>query len=194
MAHKKLMNSFASWLIVGLRPLLGPALCYYEVGCSSYATHCFENNSFFKAIALIVKRVISCNPISAYFRFLSKSSLIILFLLLSVPHMTLCLSTEDISVNECNPELLRSKELLLQLISTIKETCKLIHCQNPRVSATAQGLSVICEVEEPRTLIILNAENASNKLHCAIITDQLTKKQKRLIEKTMIKLFRTQSL
>jgi putative component of membrane protein insertase Oxa1/YidC/SpoIIIJ protein YidD len=192
-SHKKLLNSIARWFIVGLRPLLGPALCYHEVGCSSYAVNCLEKESFLGAVVLIIKRVFSCNPISARIRLSKKTSVFVFFLLFSLPQTALPRTTEDISVNECNPESLRSKELLLQLISTIKETCKLINGQNPKISATAQGLSVICEIDEPRTYIILVAENALNALHCSINTNQLTKKQKGLIEKTMIRLFCTKS-
>jgi hypothetical protein len=196
-SHKKLLNRFASWLIIGLRPLLGPALCYYQVSCGSYALDCLKNESFFYAVFLIFKRLVSYNPVTARFRFLSRSSLIVACFLLSSMQMTLCvptLITEDISVNQCNPESLRSKELLLQLVAVIRETCKLINGhQNPKISATVHGLSVMCEIEEPRTYIILAAENESNELHCSIITKQLTKKQKKLIEQTMVKLFCTKS-
>lgn len=120
------------------------------------------------------------------------------FLLVASPcvlYSTSSLVTQDISVNECNPESLRSKELLLQLFAAIKETCTLLNARfEPKVSATAHGLSVMCEIDEPRTYIILATENESKTVHCSIITKELSKKQKKLIEQTMIKLFCSRSL
>lgn len=194
----KLFNKTISWLIVGLRPLLGPALCYYEIGCSSYALQCLETQSFIPAMWLIAKRLASCNPITMWSAFFKKSFFMVTLLLITLPHITYTtssLATEDISVNECNPESLRSKELLLQLVSVIKETCKLMHLNfEPKISATAHGLSVMCEIEQPRTYIVLVTENDTKTVHCSIITKDFSKKQKKLIEQTMIKLFCSKSL
>jgi hypothetical protein len=189
-----MLNDVASWLIVGLRPLLGPALCYHETGCSVYAVQCLKQEGFFRASYLIFKRLASCNPITQWFRFFNKSVLFSFFLLISVTHMNVCVATlvtEDISVNQCNPESLRSKELLLKLVTAIKETCSLMNNQNPKISASAHGLSVMYEIEEPLTYIILTTENESNELHCSIKTKYLTKQQKQTIKEKMKKLFCT---
>ena len=42
--------------------------CLFEPTCSKYALGCFEKHSFFKASALTVFRVFSCNPINAYIK------------------------------------------------------------------------------------------------------------------------------
>jgi putative component of membrane protein insertase Oxa1/YidC/SpoIIIJ protein YidD len=48
------------FLILGLRPLLGPASCRYEIGCTQYALNQLEEKRLVQAIWLIIKRVFSC--------------------------------------------------------------------------------------------------------------------------------------
>jgi len=55
-----MIKAILKFLILGLRPLLGPAVCKYEVGCTQYAINQLEKESLVKAIWLIIKRVISC--------------------------------------------------------------------------------------------------------------------------------------
>lgn len=50
------------FLISGLRPLLGPAACRYEVGCTQYALIQLQDQPLHKAIWLSMKRLLSCNP------------------------------------------------------------------------------------------------------------------------------------
>jgi len=50
------------FLIRGLRPLLGPAHCKYPISCTDYAEDTLKKESLLKAIWLITKRVLSCNP------------------------------------------------------------------------------------------------------------------------------------
>jgi len=48
------------FLILGLRPLLGPASCRYEIGCTQYALNQLEKERLVKAMWLIIKRILSC--------------------------------------------------------------------------------------------------------------------------------------
>jgi len=58
-----LIREFLIFLIVGLRPLLGPpACCRYAVSCTEFAVFQLENEPFFKAIWNISKRLLSCHP------------------------------------------------------------------------------------------------------------------------------------
>ena len=44
-----------------LRPLLGSS-CRFYPSCSDYAQEALREKSFFKALYLIVKRLLKCNP------------------------------------------------------------------------------------------------------------------------------------
>lgn len=58
-----LIREIFIFLIVGLRPLLGPpANCRYAFSCTDYAVFQLENEPFFKAIWNISKRLLSCHP------------------------------------------------------------------------------------------------------------------------------------
>jgi putative component of membrane protein insertase Oxa1/YidC/SpoIIIJ protein YidD len=49
-------------VLVGLRPLLGPAACRYEIGCTQFAVIQLQNLPLHKALWAIGCRVVSCNP------------------------------------------------------------------------------------------------------------------------------------
>jgi putative component of membrane protein insertase Oxa1/YidC/SpoIIIJ protein YidD len=61
-----LLNKAVIFLIVGLRPLFGTAHCKYAVSCTKFATMQLQDNSLLPAIWAIVKRVLSCNPLTQY--------------------------------------------------------------------------------------------------------------------------------
>lgn len=58
----KLFNTAVSILILGLRPLLGPAQCRYEISCGNYALKQLQEKSLVPAVWAISKRLLSCNP------------------------------------------------------------------------------------------------------------------------------------
>ncbi|OGB84296.1 hypothetical protein A3F66_04950 [candidate division TM6 bacterium RIFCSPHIGHO2_12_FULL_32_22] len=61
---KKIPNNILYILIYGLRPLLGPdARCKFTISCTPYALMILKEERLFRAIKLIVKRLIACNPI-----------------------------------------------------------------------------------------------------------------------------------
>ncbi|OGB84176.1 hypothetical protein A3F66_04505 [candidate division TM6 bacterium RIFCSPHIGHO2_12_FULL_32_22] len=61
---RKTPNNILYVLIYGLRPLLGPdAKCKFTISCTPYALMVLKEESLFKAVKLIVKRLIACNPI-----------------------------------------------------------------------------------------------------------------------------------
>jgi putative component of membrane protein insertase Oxa1/YidC/SpoIIIJ protein YidD len=59
---KKLLPFTCTAFILGLRPILGPSVCKYEPSCTKYAAHCLAELPFHKAVWVIIKRVVSCNP------------------------------------------------------------------------------------------------------------------------------------
>ncbi|MBI2353050.1 membrane protein insertion efficiency factor YidD [Candidatus Dependentiae bacterium] len=52
-----------------LRPMLGPdAVCPFTIGCTEYALLQLKQLPFHKAIIMICKRLLLCNPISNYLK------------------------------------------------------------------------------------------------------------------------------
>lgn len=49
-------------ILVGLRPLLGPAACRYDIGCTQFAVIQLESLPLHKALWAISTRLLSCNP------------------------------------------------------------------------------------------------------------------------------------
>ncbi|MFI5333344.1 MAG: membrane protein insertion efficiency factor YidD [Candidatus Babeliales bacterium] len=49
-------------ILVGLRPLLGPAACRYDIGCTQFAVIQLESLPLHKALWAIGTRLLSCNP------------------------------------------------------------------------------------------------------------------------------------
>ncbi|PCI74379.1 membrane protein insertion efficiency factor YidD [Candidatus Dependentiae bacterium] len=63
---KSLILFFRPWL--GFRAgKNGPSLCLYPISCTEYALAILEQKTFFWALYLIIKRVLLCNPIGAWF-------------------------------------------------------------------------------------------------------------------------------
>jgi putative component of membrane protein insertase Oxa1/YidC/SpoIIIJ protein YidD len=62
-AVENIFKMIIRFCIVGLRPLLGPATCRYPIGCTTYALETLDRESLGKAMWLIIKRVVSCNPL-----------------------------------------------------------------------------------------------------------------------------------
>ncbi|MBN1549465.1 membrane protein insertion efficiency factor YidD [Candidatus Babeliales bacterium] len=59
----KVVNYFLSFLIVGLRPLLGPVACRYQVTCSRYALYQLKHKPLGFALKAITARLICCSPL-----------------------------------------------------------------------------------------------------------------------------------
>ena len=49
-------------LIVGLRPILGPAICKFEPTCTKFAVQKLAQLPLHQAMWAIIKRLFSCNP------------------------------------------------------------------------------------------------------------------------------------
>lgn len=58
----KIARNIITFIIGGLRPILGPAECKFPIGCTQFAIEQLENEPFFKAVWAITQRVLSCNP------------------------------------------------------------------------------------------------------------------------------------
>lgn len=57
------LNKLVIFLIIGIRPLFGPAQCRYVVSCTQFATVALQDNRLLIAVWLIFKRVCACNPL-----------------------------------------------------------------------------------------------------------------------------------
>lgn len=60
----RLLKKIVIFMLVGLRPLLGPAHCRFEIGCTQFAVNQLQEKPLFHALLAIAKRVLSCNPFS----------------------------------------------------------------------------------------------------------------------------------
>ncbi|TET05816.1 membrane protein insertion efficiency factor YidD [Candidatus Dependentiae bacterium] len=57
-----MINRLLIYLILVLRPLLGPACCKFTISCTQYAILQLKEKSFLPALWTILKRLLSCNP------------------------------------------------------------------------------------------------------------------------------------
>ncbi len=63
---KKFISFILQFLIMSLRPLLGPpAHCVYALSCTKFALYQLEHEPLGKAVWVIIKRLLSCNPITS---------------------------------------------------------------------------------------------------------------------------------
>ncbi|HRN77963.1 MAG TPA: membrane protein insertion efficiency factor YidD [Candidatus Dependentiae bacterium] len=58
----RIINKLIIFIISGLRPLLGPAHCKYPVTCTPYAIEQLNTQPLHRALGLIIRRILSCNP------------------------------------------------------------------------------------------------------------------------------------
>ncbi len=49
-------------LILGLRPLLGPAACKFPIGCTQFAVETLKTKPLLPALQDIVNRLLQCRP------------------------------------------------------------------------------------------------------------------------------------
>lgn len=56
------INHLLIFFIYGLRPLLGPASCRYQVGCTQFAVLQLQKKPLLSALWHISKRLFFCNP------------------------------------------------------------------------------------------------------------------------------------
>ncbi|MCL4229200.1 membrane protein insertion efficiency factor YidD [Candidatus Dependentiae bacterium] len=62
----KMFRLVLQFLIVGLRPLLGPATCIYTPSCTTFALEQLEDEPLYRAFPAIVRRVLSCISIKPW--------------------------------------------------------------------------------------------------------------------------------
>jgi putative component of membrane protein insertase Oxa1/YidC/SpoIIIJ protein YidD len=56
----KIFRTIAISLLLGLRPLLGPACCKFSVSCTDFAVLKLKEGPFFHALWEIIKRISRC--------------------------------------------------------------------------------------------------------------------------------------
>jgi putative component of membrane protein insertase Oxa1/YidC/SpoIIIJ protein YidD len=54
-------------MLIGLRPLLGPAHCKFSVSCTEFAVIKLQEGPLFHALWEIFKRILRCNPFYNHF-------------------------------------------------------------------------------------------------------------------------------
>jgi putative component of membrane protein insertase Oxa1/YidC/SpoIIIJ protein YidD len=55
-----MIKAILRFLILGLRPLLGPARCKYRVGCTQYTLNQLKKKPLIPALIASTKRILSC--------------------------------------------------------------------------------------------------------------------------------------
>lgn len=58
----KFIRSLLITLLLGLRPLLGPACCKFSVSCTEFAVLKLQEEPLWRALWEIAKRLVRCNP------------------------------------------------------------------------------------------------------------------------------------
>ena len=62
------VNHMLAFMLIGLRPLLGPTHCYYPESCGNYTTRMLKEKSLISALWYSAKRILSCNPLLPLFK------------------------------------------------------------------------------------------------------------------------------
>lgn len=60
---KYLLVQLLIGLIIGLRPLLGPATCRFHISCTQFAITKLKEETLLKALWHIIKRLACCHPL-----------------------------------------------------------------------------------------------------------------------------------
>ncbi len=62
-----IITQLLAWTFQIFRPFLGPqSVCPFTIGCSEYALMQLKQQSLPRALKMIVKRLLLCNPITNY--------------------------------------------------------------------------------------------------------------------------------
>ena len=72
----KLIKKLLIFFIKSIKLILGyNEVCIYPISCGNYAKHLIETKPLWKAIPLIIFRILSCNPITVLIKkYLLKKS------------------------------------------------------------------------------------------------------------------------
>lgn len=68
------MNNLLQMLIKKYQDIISPVLkrkgyqCLFKPTCSQYALTCLKRHHLLKALPLITRRLLSCNPVNAYLK------------------------------------------------------------------------------------------------------------------------------
>lgn len=152
--------------IAGLRPLLGPASCYYPERCTRFALRQLQETSIFVALYRIIKRVVSCNPLYAYL-YHNKLSVVFALLLVSSlsPLFAMAIISPVYSATNCNGELIRNRAFITAFLPKLSRFIGLTPKGAPEVDwDQTYGFIGIQKVVEGGT-ITLTTFNRTNTLY-----------------------------
>jgi putative component of membrane protein insertase Oxa1/YidC/SpoIIIJ protein YidD len=159
--------------IDGVRPLLGPAYCYYKISCTEFARQQLATENLFLALWRIMKRVISCNPFFMMNKNMLKKFFIIISFFASFQlnkiYAIAELQTESVSVSDCDVELVRSEIGLRRIITYICNNLGVTLDGEPKIHSSKEGFTYI-QATKPRAVITLFTDNATNSISCTIST------------------------
>lgn len=124
-------------IIIGLRPLLGPASCYFEETCTPFALRMLQEKSLSEAFLAIVSRIISCSPLSAI---VCRKKIMTAACLVGITSVQFVASFSTVSyvASSCDIEMIRRAAIIqafLQEVATTvgsatKGTAKIDHNHN----------------------------------------------------------------
>jgi Putative membrane protein insertion efficiency factor len=182
--------------INGLRPLFGSAHCYYEVGCTEFATTQLQTKSVVPAVLSIGSRIVSCNPLSFYYsskkmlRTLAVAACLVFAFQSNIVASMSDSTTEIFSVHNCNIELIRSESDLAKIIAQL---CQRLNVQpDGRLQTTYTSEGWQChQVIKPQAYINIAVNNRTNSVRCTIDTQKRHIRDKKDLEAWIAGLFRT---
>ena len=112
-----MLRKILSFVITGLRPLLGPAHCKYAVGCTQFTLMQLEQQSLPTAFKNVVQRIISCNP---FLNLIKPLCITASFLIVSSAG-ALDIEYSSWLFSGCDQETMLSLPILKKVISTIAD-------------------------------------------------------------------------
>lgn len=137
---KKIMSN----ILTGVRPLLGPASCYYQESCTPFALRQLKEKNLFAALYAISKRLVLCNPLGQYIT-RKKMLLVLSSVLFGLSSFTAILAHETFTPKgtfiayTCDSEAIRSKAVFQQFLVAAAESLGLTQNGNPIIQLNDQN-------------------------------------------------------
>jgi hypothetical protein len=185
-----MLKRILSFIITGLRPLLGPAHCKYAVGCTQFSLMQLEEQSLPVAFATILRRLISCNP---FFNLIKPIFISTVFLMASNISAR---NIEYISLqfSGCDQEIMLSLPILKKVISTIAEDINNSLSGDARDEYQNDGY-ILLQLLKNKSFLSLSAFNQEKRIDVGIHTitthvnkTELAKKIKNILKATSYKI------
>lgn len=150
-------------LIMGLRPLLGPASCYFEETCCPFSLRMLKEKPLLIACIAIAKRIFLCNPISAYYA--QKKLFIVLFIGITVLNANIYPATNALyTARRCNAISIRELSVIQAFL---QKTVAIIDVDASATTLENYGKNgfIVTQLLADAGIISVLIDNEANTLH-----------------------------